>query len=119
MLNILGKIREWLLEEETDPADDFRGKESAAESPEADGDPSPVTVLYLAKPADCRSGNGIADQIKQGRAVILDITDTREQDRQRIMDYIAGVNAARDGQIHRIRSGLFLVLPKGTGLKTL
>jgi hypothetical protein len=60
--------------------------------------------------ADCRK---IGEAFRSLNPVLVDVSDASEDDRKRIIDFMAGMTFALHGTIQRVTAGTFLALPAG------
>ena len=56
----------------------------------------------------------LADHIREGRAVVLDLRDTETAMVRRLVDFSSGLTYALDGRMVKIATGVILVTPEGT-----
>jgi SepF-like predicted cell division protein (DUF552 family) len=78
----------------------------------ADADPEikPIVTLMPLNYADCRK---IGEAFRSLNPVFVDVTNASEEDRKRIIDFMAGMTFALHGTIQRVTAGTFLALPAG------
>ncbi len=58
----------------------------------------------------------LADHIRDGRIVVLDLRDTETAMVRRLVDFSSGLTYALDGRMVKIATGVILVTPEGTTL---
>ena len=58
-------------------------------------------VIILAKPKSFKDVVVISDQLKKGRAVMLNLDDMVPEEKQRLVDFVSGVIMEEDGMIAR------------------
>ena len=56
----------------------------------------------------------LADHIREGRAVVLDLRETETAMVRRLVDFSSGLTYALDGRMVKIATGVILVTPEGT-----
>jgi FtsZ-interacting cell division protein YlmF len=56
----------------------------------------------------------LADHIREGRPVVLDLRDTETAMVRRLVDFSSGLTYALDGRMAKIATGVILVTPAGT-----
>jgi hypothetical protein len=78
----------------------------------ADTDPEikPIVTLTPLNYADCRK---IGEAFRSLNPVFVDVSNASEEDRKRIIDFMAGMTFALHGTIQRVTAGTFLALPAG------
>lgn len=67
--------------------------------------------VYVVKPEQLGDAIGIADLLKSTRTIVLNLENTNRDTSHRILDFIAGVAYAYNGQIKRIANNTFLIAP--------
>ena len=55
----------------------------------------------------------LADYIREGRAVVLDLRDTETAMVRRLVDFSSGLTYALDGRMAKVAAGVILVTPQG------
>jgi cell division inhibitor SepF len=60
----------------------------------------------------------LADHIREGRPVVLDLRGTEPAMVRRLVDFSTGLTYALDGRMAKIAQGVILVTPHGTSLST-
>lgn len=58
----------------------------------------------------------LADYIRDGRSVVLDLRDTETAMVRRLVDFSSGLTYALDGRMMKIATGVILVAPTGTSI---
>ena len=94
----------------------------------AEGDPIadiPETVksgsagmlrMQVMRPKEFKEATKVADCLKSGQAVVLNLEDVPNDSARRMIDYLAGVLYAVDGKIERPAHRTFLLTPKGVSV---
>jgi cell division inhibitor SepF len=72
--------------------------------------------MQLLRPADFSEATRVADCLKAGQAVVLNLENMEERDARRLLDYVAGVLYAVDGKIERPAQKTFLLTPRGVSV---
>ena len=72
--------------------------------------------MQLLRPTDFTDAPKIADCLKAGQAVVLNLENMEEKDARRMIDYVAGVLYAVDGKIERPAQRTFLLTPRGVSV---
>ncbi|MEE8456832.1 MAG: cell division protein SepF [Acidimicrobiia bacterium] len=60
----------------------------------------------------------LADSIRSGRGVVLDLRNTEPEMVRRIVDFASGLTYALDGKMAKISQGVILITPSGVTLGT-
>jgi FtsZ-interacting cell division protein YlmF len=55
----------------------------------------------------------VADQLRSGKPVILNLESTDRDVAQRVVNFVSGAVYALSGEMHRIGSGMLMFLPQG------
>lgn len=71
-----------------------------------------VKVVVI-EPKSFDEAQGIIDDLRDGRAVIINFEDTDRELARRIIDFISGGVYALDGSTEKISNYVFLFVPKG------
>lgn len=69
--------------------------------------------MQVLRPTEFREVTKVADCLKEGQAVVLNLENVDETDGKRMIDYLAGVLYALDGKIERPAQRTFLLTPSG------
>ena len=72
--------------------------------------------MRLLRPTSFSEATKVADCLKAGQAVVLNLDDMDETDARRMVDYVAGVLYAVDGKIERPAQRTFLLTPRGVSV---
>ena len=72
--------------------------------------------MQLLRPTDFTEATKVADCLKAGRAVLLNLEGMQEKDARRMIDYLAGVLYAVDGKIEHPAQRTFLLAPRGVSV---
>lgn len=72
--------------------------------------------MQLLRPMDFSEATRVADCLKAGQAVVLNLENMEERDARRMIDYVAGVLYAVDGKIERPAQKTFLLTPRGVSV---
>ncbi len=114
ILAFIGIEEEW----ETDtPPDSPQESKAAAPSPRGRKGallslPGGQTFrVVVAKPESFAEVQAMADQIKAGRPLVLNLENTPSEARSRIVNFLTGVIYAVDGQMQRVGGGILLFAP--------
>lgn len=107
-------------------------EEDEEETRTAAGQPAPrLTVLARHGQAGSRSGplritlrrpgafeqaRELAERLRAGEAVILDLNACEREVARRILDFLTGVLWAVDGEVHRVGEGIVLLAPGGVAV---
>ena len=72
-----------------------------------------VVFLRLNSMDDAQS---VADVLKEGKIVILNLESCADNDARRSIDYLSGVAYAKDGDIRRVALKAYLIIPENVPL---
>ena len=87
------------------------GRSGAAERPlSAESATSEAAIIEARTLSDAQT---LADYIREGRAVVLDLRDTETAMVRRLVDFSSGLTYALDGRMVKIATGVILVTPQG------
>lgn len=67
--------------------------------------------VRIIKPKSFEESGKIADEIKQDRLVIFDVTTLEVDTARRIVDFIVGSAYALNGNVRRVSGGIFVAAP--------
>lgn len=90
----------------------YPGTEGAAMSPGRRMDPE--TRIIVAR--NFSDAQALADSVRDGRGVVLDLRDTEPEMVRRIVDFASGIIYALDGKMVKTSQGVILVTPTGVVL---
>ena len=76
----------------------------------------PITPVNLSrvriiKPENIDAATKVADEVKGGRLVIFDVTNTDTEEARRIVDFVAGAVYGVNGSCRRVGGGVFVAAP--------
>ena len=74
--------------------------------------------MKVVRPKKLNEATEIADSLKAGHTIVLNLDDLSDVHARRILDYIAGVIYAINGKIERPSDRTFLLTPKGVNVDT-
>ena len=74
--------------------------------------------MKVVRPKKLSEATEIADSLKGGQTIVLNLDDLSDMHARRILDYIAGVIYAIGGKIERPSDRTFLLTPKGVNVDT-
>ena len=74
--------------------------------------------MKVVRPKKLSDATEIADSLKGGQTIVLNLDDLSDNHARRILDYIAGVIYAIGGKIERPSDRTFLLTPKGVNVDT-
>ncbi len=72
--------------------------------------------MKVVRPSSLGDATGIADSLKAGQTVVLNLDDVDDETAKRMIDYIAGVIYAINGKIERPSDRTFLLTPDGVSV---
>ncbi len=77
--------------------------------------PGPARIT-LRRPAAFDQARELAERLRAGEALILDLRACDRETARRILDFLAGVLWAADGEVHRVGEGIVLLAPGGVAV---
>lgn len=75
---------------------------------------TPSTESVVIEARTLSDAQTLADYIREGRTVVLDLRDTETAMVRRLVDFSSGLTYALDGRMLKISTGVILVTPSGT-----
>lgn len=84
----------------------------------AKAEPQSMLQMKVVRPKRLHEATEIADSLKGGQTIVLNLDDLEDVHARRILDYIAGVIYAIGGKIERPSDRTFLLTPKGVNVDT-
>lgn len=72
--------------------------------------------MKMIRPSGLGEATEIADSLKAGQTVVLNLDDVDDETAKRMIDYIAGVIYAINGKIERPSDRTFLLTPDGVSV---
>lgn len=72
--------------------------------------------VVLVKPDRYDSVSAIADNLRQNKAVVLNLEQTNKDVARRIVDFLSGCAYAIDGKIQKVAISTYLVTPRNVGV---
>lgn len=81
-----------------------RGRESAGH---------PISESAIIEARTLSDAQTLADHIREGRPVVLDLRDTETAMVRRLVDFSSGLTYALDGRMVKVATGVILVTPAG------
>ena len=106
---------------QTDMSADVESEVAAMDSP-ARKDPEihPATPdkveLKLLQPKSHTEGTKIADKLKSGCIVLLDISNLTKEKAHRLVDFLAGVAYSISGKLKRVATNTYVITPSNVGV---
>ena len=72
--------------------------------------------LILAKPERFDAAAEIADNLRSGRAVLMNLETTTKEIARRLIDFLSGVAYAQGGKIKKVSANTYIITPNGVDL---
>ena len=72
--------------------------------------------LMLAKPERFEAAAEIADHLRDGRAVLMNLETTTKDVARRLIDFLSGVAYAMGGRIKKVSANTYIITPNGVNL---
>ena len=70
----------------------------------------------MIRPTSVEESRIVVDNLKEGKAVVLNLEDVRTNIAQRIVDFICGAAYDMEGNLQSISDSIFIVTPPNIGL---
>jgi len=80
------------------------------------GGSSGAMQLMLAKPERFEAAAEIADNLRDGRAVLMNLETTTKEVARRLIDFLSGVAYAMGGKIKKVSANTYIITPTGVNL---
>ena len=80
------------------------------------GGVSPQMQVVLVKPERFEAAAEIADQLRNKRAVLVNLETTPRDVTRRLVDFLSGVTYAIDGNIRKVASNTYILTPPSVNL---
>ena len=80
--------------------------------------PASKPQMKLVRPKKLSEATEIANSLKAGQTIVLNLEDLTDAPARRLLDYVAGVIYAVNGKIERPSERTFLLTPKGINVDT-
>jgi len=113
------------FQETDETASFFSGKETFRRVDKRGRDSKVVNIhettqmkVAIEHPRDFEDAQNIADHLKTGRAVTVNLEHLEMAVSKRIIDFLSGTIYAINGNMQRIGTKIFLVAPHNVGIKT-
>ena len=75
------------------------------------------TKVCLFEPRVFSETQDIADELKNERATLVNLTKVDHSQKKRIVDFLSGTVYALDGDIQKVGTDIFLCTPNSVGVK--
>lgn len=72
--------------------------------------------LMLAKPERFEAAAEIADNLREGRAVLMNLETTTKETARRLIDFLSGAAYAQGGRIKKVSANTYIITPNGVNL---
>jgi cell division inhibitor SepF len=95
---------------------DTASEEQPSQQRPAERKPSGALQMKVVRPKRLNEAPEIAEYLKAGHTVVLNLDNISDEDARRMIDYIAGVSYAINGKIERPADRTFLVTPAGVSV---
>lgn len=120
MSNVLEKIKSYFNYSEEDEYDDYYEEESSELEPSNKKYSNNVVSLHpnkssmkivLYEPVEYNDVTSIADDLKAGKTIILNLNDVEEVTKKQIFHFLTGAAYCLEGQFFKIVTDIFVVAP--------
>lgn len=115
-MNFKEFFQKWIYNDEPDESVEDNDSEFQQDFQELEGKENYDAFVIVYKPTCFDDVKEICRHIKKGRVVIMNTEKTIAADKQRLIDFLAGVAMAKDGMIAKIYQNVFIVSPKNIGV---
>ena len=112
---IFGNKRNSMYDEDENVFEPITVQEIPERKPEAVQN---MLQMKVVRPTDLKQATEIADSLKMGQTIVLNLDELSDIQARRMLDYIAGVLYAVNGKIERPSDRTFLLTPKGVSIDT-
>lgn len=72
--------------------------------------------LMLAKPERFEAAAEIADNLRDGHAVLMNLETTTKETARRLIDFLSGAAYAQGGRIKKVSANTYIITPTGVNL---
>ena len=72
--------------------------------------------LAISKPTRYEEASGIADHMRSGKTVVVNLEEADLEVSRRLLDFLSGVAYAQNGEIRRVATKTFVIIPSGVEL---
>jgi len=120
-MGILDNIKNWIIDDEDPETDDKetgdKGQSEFQKDFRKEVNIEDLDALILiAKPKTFKDAQKLCDQIKRGRAVMLNLSGLVPEEKQRLIDFVSGVVMAQDGLIGKVYDNVYVCASKNIGI---
>ncbi|GAB6181585.1 cell division protein SepF [Desulfotomaculum defluvii] len=77
---------------------------------------SPNSKIISTQPRTFTDVQVVADHLKNGQPVIVNLSQVHPEEAQRILDYASGVSSALNGSAKKVNGEIFLFVPSGVDI---
>lgn len=111
-MKFMNSIKGWLTDDPDDPNVDEPTFEDEQRDYSNNDKVSTNYNLILASPDEFEDSTNLADKLKYGNALIVDLSKLSKNDSQRLIDFLAGVLMAKNGMMKKISSDILVCTPE-------
>lgn len=105
------RTRESRETRETTPSYESTPAEAEKRSKIVNMTPASQLAVVLVKPDRFENAAEIADHLKEGRTVVLNLEQTNKDVARRLVDFLSGVAYANEGKIKRVANSTYIITP--------
>ena len=110
LLGLVDRDGEEFEEEETERTNGLEDREERILRPPS----TQADIILLRGSAGVDRKEELAEELRKGRMVLLDLRGMERETGQSLLDFLCGVASANRGTVVRVAGGVFLVAPKKT-----
>ena len=110
LLGLVDRDGEEFEEEETERTNGLEEREERILRPPS----KQADIILLRGAAGADRKEELAEELRKGRMVLLDLRGMEREAGQSLLDFLCGVASANRGRVVRVAGGVFLVAPKKT-----
>lgn len=110
LLGLVDRDGEEFEEEETERTNGLEEREERILRPPS----KQADIILLRGSAGVDRKEELAEELRKGRMVLLDLRGMERETGQSLLDFLCGVASANRGTVVRVAGGVFLVAPKKT-----
>lgn len=110
LLGLVDRDGEEFEEEETERTNGLEEREERILRPPS----KQADIILLRGAAGVDRKEELAEELRKGRMVLLDLRGMERETGQSLLDFLCGVASANRGTVVRVAGGVFLVAPKKT-----
>ena len=121
MMGVLDNLKKWIIDEDSDASEDTESENRKQSAFQMDFQKEENienfdAVIIVARPKTFKDAQKLCDQIKKGRAVMVNLSGLVPEEKQRLIDFVSGVVMAQDGLIAKVYDNVYVCANKNIGI---